>query len=59
MHSLELIVSLSIAGIAIGLVLFILLILALAVLLAYVIYYVWTNNQKLKKGTTMSPFSNG
>lgn len=48
-----------VAGIAIGIVLLVLFLLALAVLLAYVVYYMWTNNQKLKKGTTQSPFSNG
>ena len=49
----------SITGLAIGVFLAILLILALAVLLAYVVYYVWANKQKMKKGTALSPFSNG
>ena len=56
----ELIVCcMSATGLAVGIVLFVLLILALAVLAAYVIYYVWTNQQKMKKGTALSPFANG
>ena len=47
------------AGIAIRIVLFVLLILALAVILAYVLYYVWASKEKMKKGTAVSPFSNG
>ena len=49
--------SSQVAGIAIGLLLFVLLIMSSAALLAYVLYYMWANKMKMKKGRRMGPFS--
>ena len=49
--------STHVAGIAIGLLLLILLIMSLAALLAYVLYYMWDNKTKMKKGQRMGPFN--